>query len=369
MRHLFALALTVCVVAPEPPAKWHLVEEWRVGGNVDGPYSLTDIRGMAILPNGHIVILDHQDQQLHFLDARGRLLRTVGRKGEGPGEFQGANGLVLTPDGRVIVNDPDNNRLTVLSLTGDLLESVPITNPWGFSYTWDAWVDRSGRVNEYVPVRRGNERVAGRRLWSADLATVDTVYPVTCPAVVQPTSADFSYSFQSSRGGMTMGIPHATPRRTGVSAPDGSSWRSAWPEFNSIRHVPAGQCEPDVTVALREARVPIPTAVRDSAVELVKTNAAKYGAPIPDLSKIPRSYQPFDALFLDSGSRLWVERRSDATHKRFDVFSPAGVLLAQADEPPLLQPYRPFIITNDRMLGFVADGDGVQYLVVWKIGR
>jgi hypothetical protein len=361
-------ALGVCLSVPVAHAqRWRLVEDWRVGGEVEGAHSFQDVRGLELLPGGGLVVLEYKDQQVHFLDARGKLVRTVGRTGAGPGEYQNANGLVLLPNGNLVINDPDNNRFTMLGPTGTFIRTVPMDQSRGFGWKWDAWAAEGGRVAELLFVRRGQDHVRARVLWSADLATSDTIFPAECPAPPPPPADAFSYSFRSSRGGTMMMIPFSAPRSSAMPTTDGGTWKTSWPAFATITYTPAGSCAPTITIPLAGSRVAIPEVVRDSAVEQVKKVAAQYGPTAPDLSRIPRSYPPFDAMVLDEVGQLWVSRHLSATQKRFEVYSRAGLLVGTLDMPPTLEPLRPMIITADRMYGFVTDADDLPHLVAYRI--
>jgi hypothetical protein len=376
MRSAASLFAALCVMAIPPlpaqqPARWRLVEEWRVGGEVDGPHSFGDVRGMGVLPDGRIVLVDARDQQVHYLGANGQPVRTVGRKGAGPGEFQQANGLVVSPKGDVVVNDASNNRLTLLSSTGDLIRTIPITNPWGFGYVWDAHYNTSGLIDEFVSVRKPGDKASAvaRRVWSADFAAIDTIIPPACPNRPPAPAEELRYSFQSARGGMVMSIPYAAPRIGVARTSDGAIWSGQHPGYGKITRVPAGKCEPDVTIELRGARVGVAPELRDSAVAQVTRSAARYGAPSPDLAKIPREYPAFDALFIDSARRLWVERIKSIKVRNFEVYSPGGAFLAEVESPALFRGYRPVVVTNDRVLAFVADEDELLHLVAFRIVR
>lgn len=374
LHHAIRATLMACVatsaLAAQQPARWRLVEEWRVGGEVDGAHSFGDVRGMGLLPDGRIVVLDARDQQVHFLDAKGQLVRTVGRKGAGPGEFQRANGLVVSARGDVIVNDPSNNRLTVLAANGDLVRTVPILNPWGFGYLWDAYINARGLLDEYVPIRQEGAQTttAARRVWSADLARIDTILSPECPDAPRIDPTNFTYEFRSSRGGTVMSIPFVSPRLTSIRGPDGATWAGRYPDYAVVERVAAGKCASDVTIRLT-GRVRVPAAMRDSAAEVVRTSAGRYGAPAPDLGKIPREFPAYEALFLDVSRRLWIERRTSVQGRRFEVFSPSGAPVAEVETPLPFRGYRPVLITNERVLGFVADEDDVLYLASFRIVR
>jgi hypothetical protein len=368
MIGLLAMLLTG-LATQQPTPKWRLVEEWRVGGEVDGPHSLGDVRGLGLLPGGGIVLLDAKDQQIHFLDAQGKPVRTVGRKGAGPGEFQRANGLLVTSNGQVIVNDPGNSRFTLLSATGDLLKTFPILNPWGYGFLWDSYLTSRDLVNEYVPIHRGNQNVgmAARRVWSADFARSDTLLPPACAP--QPDPTDRVYEFRGKQGMMMMSIPMRLPHIPELRSPDGARWVGRHPEYDTIERVPPGSCTGDLAIHLFGPRVRIRTALRDSVIGVVRANAARYGAPVPDLEKIPTEYRPFDRLFLDAAGRLWVERWVSETADRFEVYDSRGVLIAEVASPARFAVSRPLIITRGQVLGFVPDEDDLLHLVSFRIVR
>jgi hypothetical protein len=52
-----AVMLLAGRVQAQEPAHWKLVEEWRVGGAVDGPLSLNNVRAVLPMADGRIVIL------------------------------------------------------------------------------------------------------------------------------------------------------------------------------------------------------------------------------------------------------------------------------------------------------------------------
>jgi hypothetical protein len=368
---MFLILATATAAAAQEPATWRLAEEWRVGGEVEGPHSFLDVRGMDLLTDGRIVLFDARDQQVHFLSTSGQPLRTVGRKGAGPGEYERANGLAVSVRGEVRINDPSTNRFTLLAPNGDLVRTIPITDRWGFSYIWDAFFNDLGLLDEFAAVRRegATESVGARRVWSADFSRIDTILPADCPVRPGEEPGALTYSFRSARGGMTMSIPFAAPRKATLVNRDGSTWSGQYPGYETVVRTPRGRCEPDVTIRLRGRRLPIPSALRDSQVDGVRQNAARYGAPAPDLGRIPSAYPAFEALFVDRSGQLWIERRTSSAARRYEVYSAAGALVAEVAASVAFQGYRPVVITADRVLGFVSDDDGVPHLASFRIVR
>lgn len=185
----------------------------------------------------------------------------------------------------------------------------------------------------------------------------------------EPDPTDRFYAFRNERGGMTMSIPFRGPRIALVTFSDGTRWVGRHPEYDTIERFPPGRCDSDLTIRLGGPRVRIRPALRDSMVGVVRANASRYGAPVPDLEKIPRDYRPYDALFLDGVGRLWVERWVTERSRRFEIYDSKGGLLAEVASPVGFAGYRPLILTRDQVLGFVPDEDELLHLVSFRIVR
>jgi hypothetical protein len=192
--------------------------------------------------------------------------------------------------------------------------------------------------------------------------------PPECPSTPRFEPGDFTYEFRNARGGSVMSIPFVSPRLVTTRNLDGATWSGRYPEYATIEHVAAGRCEPDAVITLR-GRTRVPAAMRDSAIDVIRTAAGRYGAPNPDFSKVPREFPAYEALYLDRPGRLWVERRTDGKARRFEVYSSTGAFLAQIEPAVAFRGYRPVIITDDRALGFIADEDDVLYLASFRIVR
>ena len=90
----FALAALLGLVpqvrGQEPcTADWRLTEGLRIG-SLDGPDALTEVRSLAISPNGDLYVTQYLLGSVTVFSADGKLVRTIGRTGQGPGEFENA---------------------------------------------------------------------------------------------------------------------------------------------------------------------------------------------------------------------------------------------------------------------------------------
>jgi hypothetical protein len=83
-------------------------------------FKVTDARRR---PDGSLVVLDDGSGEVRFYGRDGRLVRSAGGTGRGPGEYRELRGLALDPDGSVLVLDPTLERLTTVSATGDLVST------------------------------------------------------------------------------------------------------------------------------------------------------------------------------------------------------------------------------------------------------
>ncbi|HEX8320226.1 hypothetical protein [Longimicrobium sp.] len=71
------------------------------------------ITGIDVDSRGRVYVADWFAARVTVLDAEGRILRTLGRKGLGPGEFRGIRGVQVLSGDSVLVYDPGAARLSV----------------------------------------------------------------------------------------------------------------------------------------------------------------------------------------------------------------------------------------------------------------
>jgi hypothetical protein len=124
----------VRIVENAGPA-WPRGQAWRVDdeplaavGVADGDprYQFGSVGDALRLSDGTLVVADAQAGELRVFDARGRWLRTLGRKGGGPGEFNAVWSLFLLAGDTVAAYDPMAARLTVFAPAGVLARTVAL---------------------------------------------------------------------------------------------------------------------------------------------------------------------------------------------------------------------------------------------------
>ena len=125
------------------------ISPWRVDhnpiltiGSVEGDpeHELDRITGAVRLANGTLVIANSGRLELLFYDENGHLLRRTGSRGQGPGEFESLEWIAQFASDSVLVFDAVNQRVSYLDAEGRLGRSVrlvsssevPFPRPLGF---------------------------------------------------------------------------------------------------------------------------------------------------------------------------------------------------------------------------------------------
>lgn len=98
--------------------------------------------GLGFAPNGDIYVSDGyvNSRVVHFT-ADGKFVRIIGgKKGSGPGELQVPHGVAIDPQGRVIVADSDNKRLSVFDKDGRFAKTIAAPSRGGVAATADGTI-------------------------------------------------------------------------------------------------------------------------------------------------------------------------------------------------------------------------------------
>ena len=99
--------------------------------------------GLALLPNGHLLMADGGFDRIVELDAHGKIVGALGSPGHLPGQFAWAHNLAVSPDHRLFVADTLNWRFQAFAPTpptGKLAPYVPSTRLFDGSKPSSGWV-------------------------------------------------------------------------------------------------------------------------------------------------------------------------------------------------------------------------------------
>lgn len=116
-------------------------------------YVIGEPRSIAVGPKGEIYVLDTQVPVVRAYSRDGVHLRDIGREGGGPGEYKGPDGMAVLPDGRILVRDPPNQRISVFAEDGEYLTQWMLSG--GFNTDRRFYVDTAGYSYVTALLERG----------------------------------------------------------------------------------------------------------------------------------------------------------------------------------------------------------------------
>lgn len=102
--------------------------------------------------NGKLYVADYWNDDIRVFSLDGTPLQVIGRGGTGPGQFRAPSGVAVRPDGHLLVADFYNQRVQELGPGGAFVRQWGTTGRkgyvlhGGFNYPTDAAVDGQGRA-------------------------------------------------------------------------------------------------------------------------------------------------------------------------------------------------------------------------------
>ncbi len=96
---------------PSPAFEAVFAEADRVELEEPDSALITEVRTVAVGPEGRLAVPDQELDRVRVYGPEGRLLADLGGEGAGPGEFRGPRDAAFTADGRLWVSDVSNGRL------------------------------------------------------------------------------------------------------------------------------------------------------------------------------------------------------------------------------------------------------------------
>jgi hypothetical protein len=170
-----------------------MVEEMRVGSRDDPDTGFAAIGGVDIDRDGNIYAFESQQVEIRVYDPRGRLLRTIGRRGSGPGEFERSAVFGVAGD-TVWAYESGRRMLTLFDRQGTVLATnrtegvaVQLQSPGSVGYVLPRFMRDDGRMVGYMwmftggrtsgewPVAETDTVAVPRVLFGADGTVLDTI--------------------------------------------------------------------------------------------------------------------------------------------------------------------------------------------------
>ncbi|MGD8278269.1 MAG: hypothetical protein PVH00_09600 [Gemmatimonadota bacterium] len=398
------LQLSVCFVLLTAPAtgvaqhqELPIREDLRLGV-VDGPpeLQLHQIGGIAVRPNGDIVVLDNGSSEVRLFSADGRFLRRFGGRGEGPGEFKPPAWMSAGAE-HVVVMD-QNARATFFRMDGTVDHTLPLYGPGRPSLN----VIAQGRDGWLATVREPGASSA--KLDPGELREDSTSIHVI--DVEDGTVGPLVLRYAARR---RVGAPGGAPSEGSAIRPLFSSdpvlgvdgrGRLFVTDGNAYRitvHAPDGAATREIAPA--HTPRPVENAYIDRYAELVRGMFAAGDFWNPELqmkstiddrvaSPHPESLPATGDLRVAGSGALWVERvdlmedpgawefrrtfprmNADRGGSRppatvWDVFDASGGLRGSVSLPERFQAYA---ATDDAIIGVLQDTMDVEYVVRFRI--
>ncbi len=347
--------------------RWTMREELRIGSATgSGPASFGQIKGLTVLDDGRMAVLDAMAKEVRVFDPNGTYQTAFGREGEGPGEFKAPFGLMRDSHDRLWVADHDNARLSVF----DPASGFIATHPWKvmlFGWIWGGVMTDSDRiVKRSITLAQPRKNVL--RVWDSTMTLVDSL-PLPTPSYDRKNPPG-SFYWERPDGRMMgyVNVPFYAQAQL-LLDPRGGIWSTSAgdPSYRIAYWKPGG----DTTLVIETHRslLPVSDHERDSVVSMVEGMLKRYGvSPRENWSKIPPVKPAIESMFLSDEGELWVETRRPDGRSVFDRYTRDGTHVATVSSPRLrlVQGLHP-VVRGDRFWAVVTDSMGVDYVVRERI--
>lgn len=315
----------------------------------DGPAALGAIQGLALAPDGAVVVTDRDPPHVRIFEPDGSLRGTFGRSGRGPGEFGMPGGVAVLEDGRLLLTDFRWTHVGVFDADGAVEGTIPVASttsrltgsPNG---QWAAW-----QVADWTTMSAGVSAIDRE---GVDAGLASTPLPTTADRVLdaeeRPAALGLFASAIGPDGRVAVGSPWHY--RFVVLGPGGS-------ELHTIaRDVARTERTADEIEALREQLLRGPAGRADNP---------EAGAGPPQVDPL-RPHFLSDGVAYDGHGRLWVRTaRGGPGVTIFDVFAASG---AHLGEIRVDHDLRRLAIANGVLAAVAADpATGVERVLRWRI--
>jgi DNA-binding beta-propeller fold protein YncE len=172
-----------------------------VAGDDTSRDSFNRPNAVGFAPNGDVYVSDgYTNSRIVHFTGDGTFVRIIGgTKGSGPGELQVPHGVAVDPQGRIIVADSDNKRLSVFDKDGRFVKTLAAPSRGGVVATPDGTIYASDVNAGAVTVFRNDQ-------------IVDVIKVEGRPhgLAVDPVTGDV---YTSSTAGGAPNVTKATPKR------------------------------------------------------------------------------------------------------------------------------------------------------------
>ncbi len=348
---------------PTPPST--LQEELRIGsGESAASGGFGSIKGLQVLRDGRIAVLDATAKELRIFDTSGQLMEVFGGEGQGPAEFGEPFGLMQDASGRLWVPDYGNARMSVIDPERGFVETFPL-QLLSRGSLWNGILREDGRI--VVPsITLGSPRHNVLRVYDASMTQVDSLpLPDTGVRDLRNQPGAFYWEAPGGRGMGFYRIPFF-PGGARVLDPAGGIWSTE--TGDASYRVKYWQPGGDTLLVLEVDRAPltIPSAERDSAISVVRGQLERLGSADQDYSRVPTVRPSVVSMFLTEDGELWVETPEPEGGTLYDRFDRAGAYLGSVSGG-LRVTLRP-VVRGRYLWAALTDELEVPYVARFRIG-
>jgi len=282
----------------------------------EGAEAFGAIQAIAVGPGGGVVVADRDAPMIRSFDAQGRLTASFGRRGEGPGELGMPAGIAVRPDGRVLIGDIRRLHLTELTAEGEVVRTLRVPStvmglngaPGGdwVAYQIANWSDFTATVH----------------LLDEASDSAGTPLPTTGGVIADQHGSGAAAGLLSSAAGpggvVAVGYGGLEYRILILD-------RAGAKQGEIVRDIPRTPRTPQEIRDLEEIfrRGPGGAARADNP------EAGATPRPVDPL----RPHYPSRALSWDAKGRLWVRTSRGTGETLFDLFDPSGSWLGELAVP------------------------------------
>lgn len=108
--------------------------------------AFSSVAALRVLSSGALLVADRKEVEVHLLDATGKVIRQVGRKGSGPAEYTDPERLIALPADSTLLLDRDARRYLVIDSRGQIAKTEVISPALGSGAESISAADSKGRL-------------------------------------------------------------------------------------------------------------------------------------------------------------------------------------------------------------------------------
>ena len=322
------------------------------------------------LPNGTVVIADASGPAVHFIDAAGKLIKSVGRSGQGPGDFRTVTWVGHCAADSVFAWDFAQMRVTTYDVAGNLGRTFAFGTRGGANTSTSC--NPRGMLFAFAAPHRLPPRTPpdpNAKYVIVGAAATPVVVAVGGDTIIKlgevPYGEMLSGMVNGRAGGLQRPLGGTTAYALGVDRlyigiTDSSSVAIYGLDGKRTGTIPVPMADRSPTAEQYAAAAEIPLAIVPAPMRDAY-RAFVLSAPPP--SRLP----PFSKLFVDAANLLWVQVSSPGEKStRFRVFGADGKAAAQVEIGANVEVFE---IGTGYLLGARTDADDEPHLTVYKLTR